>query len=187
MRVGIDLDGCIHNFGKSLQNYLETITHSYDCTDPQVWDFYKDWGMTDIDFKKHCNDGVDAGIVFNGPQFPGAVQAVRRIKAAGHSIHFITDRFFGSDPRNSAAVTEGWLLHHGFPYDSLTFSPDKTVVATDVFVEDKAENYDMLEATGVRCYLINQPWNIEKDNRRRISGMTEFADILTMLDQNAIL
>ncbi len=181
-KVGIDLDGVLYDFHIAFLRYLTTsgndsrynIKKSFN-----DWSFFTKWGMSNGEFAEHCNNGVDAGIIFRGPARKRAGSAIRRIKRAGHEIHIVTDRSWGSSPLNSQHATLDWLAEHQIPYDSITFSPDKTVVPTDFFVEDKLENYDALDKAGTRVYLISRPWNKRDDNRRRISGITEFANIVT--------
>lgn len=184
MRVGIDLDGVCYDFAESFVRYLRHSgnTH-YDIVDgePDKWYFYKDWGMTTEEFLQHCHDGADAGIIFRtGFQRDGASTAIAFMKALGHSIHIITDRSFGSTPSVSEHNTESWLKECGIVYDTLTFSADKTCVQTDVFIEDKLENYDALVGVGVDCYLVNRPWNQNGgDSRKRVESILEFARVVT--------
>jgi 5'(3')-deoxyribonucleotidase len=182
LNVGIDLDGVVFDFARSLGRYLLSIGdhRAYPLLEkePETWDFYNEIDMSLEEFLTACNDGADAGYVFAGPTRPGAVQAVNRIYDAGHRIHIITGRQFGTEPAVSKALTHAWLRQHGFKYNTVSFSADKTIVATDIFVEDKIQNYDALEAAGSRPYLVNRPWNIADDDRRRLHSVTDFADIV---------
>lgn len=182
MRVGIDLDGCLYDFGNSVRKYLDSIGREYGFKggkpEPHCWDFYKYWHMTTAEFVQICNDGVEAGYIFSGDIRPNAVEAVERIAALGHQIIIITDRSFGLSPRSSERATTEWLAQHGIEYDELVFSADKTIVPTDLFVEDKLENYDKLVNAGVDAYLITRDWNVVPggDARQRISDISEYAD-----------
>jgi hypothetical protein len=144
------------------------------------WNFYEDWGLTLEEFLKHCHDGADKGFIFTGPTREGAVEAMNALHDRGHEIHIVTDRSFGSSPDISKLNTLDWLAGHGFKYHTITFSPDKTVVPTEIFIEDKLENYDALNANGTEVYLINRPWNthVLPDNRRRVNTLQEFVDII---------
>lgn len=179
MRVGVDLDGCCYSFGDSVHRYLCSIGlgdlwKSGPNPEP-YWEFFKDWGWTSQQFVEMCNDGVDAGIIFRGPTRDNAPQALREIKQAGHEIIIITDRSFGSTPASSERATLAWLAEHQMPFDEIYFSPDKTISPTDIFVEDKLENYDDLTRAGVECWLINRAWNREDgDNRNRIDSISEY-------------
>lgn len=185
MRIGVDLDGVCFDFPASLRRYLETLGFSGLPTgEVRRWEFYEDWGLTLDEFLGYCNDGVDAGYVFSGPARDRAPQAIRALKNAGHEIHIVTDRSFGKNPIASEDATLHWLYGHDIPFDSLTFSPDKTSVPTDVFIEDKLQNYDALAASGCKPYLVDRPWNRFPYaglacERRRVGSIAEFAWIVT--------
>ena len=179
LRVGVDLDGVWHDFAGSLRYFLQT-SHANkpfgDGTYPEPlrWDFYLDWGLTLEDFLQACHDGVDAGIVFShGDPNEGSREVFESIRAAGHSIHVVTDRPFGTNGASEAA-TRSWLDHHGLAFDSLTFSGDKTIVNTDIFIEDKPENYTALDACGVEVWLVNRAWNESFDAERRLNNINEY-------------
>lgn len=179
LRIGWDLDGVLYNFGDSVRRYLEFTGQGHvwksGPTKEAYWDFYKDWGWTSKQFVDFCNEGADAGFIFTGPARPGAAEAVNAVKSMGHTIHIVTDRGFGSCPSVSHANTTRWLREHGIPFDSLTFSADKTVVKLDMMIEDKLENYDALVASDVYTFLINRAWNqVEGDNRNRIDELSEY-------------
>lgn len=189
LRVGFDLDGVLYNFGDSVRRYLEFTGQGHiwksGPTPKAYWDFYKDWGWTGKQFVEFCNEGADAGFIFTGPARPGAAEAVNAIRDMGHSIHIVTDRSFGSCPSVSHSNTSQWLKEHGIPYDSLTFTADKTIVNVDTMIEDKLENYDALEKAGVRTYLINRAWNenpypsiAASDGRRRIDELAEYVQAI---------
>jgi hypothetical protein len=188
-RIGIDLDGVLYDFAASLRRYLFSIdpegtTAHVHNREPSQWEFWPEWNMSYEDWLEACHNGVDAGFVFQGPARPLAAESVRVIKNAGHEVHIITDRTFGGTPGASAWATREWLNHHRIPFDTLTFSPDKTKVETDKFVEDKLSNYDALVASGSDAYLINRPWNADPPHcgipkRKRINSIAEFAWIVT--------
>lgn len=177
LQVGLDLDGVLGDFGYDVNRYLLSIglPPLYTTDEPDRWTFF-DAHMSVAEFKKHCDDGVDAGIIFRGPPRPHAVETVQKIFDAGHDLIVITDRKFGSDPRNSELATIAWWEEHGFPpFKEIAFSADKTVIPTDVFVEDKRENYDMLIDNGTPCALINRPWNMPYDDGRyRIADIADY-------------
>jgi hypothetical protein len=184
LRVGIDLDGVCYDFAESLRCYLyeNDLSKSYSIIDgePDKWHFYLDWGMTVDDFLKHCHNGADAGWIFgSGEPRDDAPSALEFMKAFDNTIHIITDRSFGSTPEISEKNTKQWLDVWGFEYDTLTFSADKTSVPTDIFIEDKLENYDALVAAGVDCYLVDRPWNQDNSKyRKRVRSIQQFATLV---------
>ena len=188
MRVGFDLDGVLYNFGDSVKRYLEATGRQHiwksGPNKKPYWDFYKDWGWTGEEFVKMCNDGADAGYIFCGPARKGAPEMVRMVKDMGHTIVIITDRQFGSTPAVSHRNTRTWLNEHGIPFDELHFSADKTIVPTDIFIEDKLENYDHLITAGTPCVLVNRPWNETDggDMRVRVDSAREYPAYVNMID-----
>ena len=184
MITGWDVDGVGFNFGDSCHRYLKHIGQGHlwksgENPDP-YWDWYKDWGWTDQDFIDFCNAGADAGFIFSGPVRKGYKEAIEAVARAGHEIVIVTDRSFGAHPGVSQRLTVEWLEQHGIEYDQLVFSRDKTVVHTDVFIDDKIENYDALERAGTNAFLLNRPWNKPKepDFRKRVDSVTTYADYI---------
>lgn len=184
MRIGVDLDGVVYDFADSFRRYLvlSGVSKRYDISEgePDKWHFYRDWGMTDEEFVAYCHLGVDAGIIFGQGEprdcAPGAINFMRK---CGNTIHIITDRSFGNNPWSSAEATKRWLHGYEIEYDTINFSADKTIVPTDIFIEDKLENYDALTKAGVECYIVDRPWNQDPDDdRNRIKSIQEFATIV---------
>jgi FMN phosphatase YigB (HAD superfamily) len=182
MRVGVDLDGVIYDFAMHVRRYL--VDHEgHDAAalaHLESWDFWTVWGWDDERFARACDAAVDAGVLYaTGEPNAGAVEALRRIADAGHTLHVVTARTAGTAASAAFVATQTWLDTYGVPYTSLTMSADKTVVPTDVFIDDSLPNYDALVAAGVRAYLLNQPWNAPfDDGRRRVADVPEFADLI---------
>lgn len=184
MRIGIDLDGVCFDFAASLRHWLVT-KHGADpdsLPEPLVWDFFKDqWQLTSTEFLAHCAEGVDGGVVFrHGDPFPDTVQALNALRQMGHTLHIVTHRTFGN---RSVQNTSEWLTEHGLPYDTLTFSEDKTLLRLDAFIEDNAENYLALDAAGVRSFLIDRPWNHHLESARRVHSWWDFVREIEFMDE----
>lgn len=167
MRVGIDLDGCVYDFTSSLRYYISKTTGrpESEMGPPTTWNFFTDdWGYTLEEYLKFCAEGVDAEVIFKyGPPMPDAVQTLRKLRSKGHTLHIITDRSFG---HRSQENTREWLQNWGVPYDTLTFSKDKTVVPTDAFIDDRPKNIIELRDVGCKAYLY--ALNIRQDQQEFI-------------------
>lgn len=180
MRIGIDLDGVCYDFAASFRHYLHNHQGFPSWWNPQAtrWEFYEDWGFSLDQFLDFFHRGVDAGVIFtHGRPYTNTREAFQRIKTAGHSIHIVTDRSMGK-PGASEAATRAWLDRYDLPFDSLTFSADKTVVRLDMMIDDKLSNYDALKAAGVDARLLTRPWNQQQDNRSRVLDLLHFADVV---------
>lgn len=180
MIIGYDFDGVGYVFGGAVRNHLMSqgivVPPATDefCTN---WDFYQFWGMTREEFEDHCDAGVDAGIIFGpgeGLTRPNFFESIRMAKSLGHKVVGITHRYQGS-PFVAQRNTYRWLEPVLDLFDDVVFSKDKTIVKTDMFVEDNRDNYDRLIEAGVDAYLINRPWNGPyDDHRNRITDVSDY-------------
>lgn len=189
MIVGSDVDGCWDNFGDGVHESLIARGQGHlwksGPTEKPFWDFYRDWSNPDgtawtfEQFKELVDWGVDHGIIFSGHWREGGVEALKRIKELGHRLVLITDRSWGTDPKNSERNTIEAFRKAGIEYDELHFTRDKTSVPVDIMVEDKWENFCALMNAGVETYLITRPWNeAYGDHPNRITCMMDYADIV---------
>lgn len=175
LSIGVDLDGCNVMFQVGVNAYLRMQGYTDLRCDPSNYHFWEDWGWNTEQWEAFWKAGVEAEIIFNNAPFRGAVEAINALYDAGHSIHVITYRGWPDRPGLAERVTENWLNERGYKYNSLTFSKDKTVIKTDVFVEDNLDNYQALTEAGTECYLITRPWNKEAKVERRVRSIGEFS------------
>lgn len=143
--------------------------------DPVTWDLHTHWGIPSNELWSIVGRGVDNGYIFNdAAPYPGVCEGMRDLKDEGHTIHLVTARCAGR-PGEAQAQTSQWLDDYGLPYDSLTFSTDKTVISSDYALDDKIENYTALsEWVTTRAFLMDQPWNRSESVTHRVQSFTEF-------------
>ena len=156
LEIGVDLDGCVYDFVAALRSYLADATGADPASMPDAtrWEFFEDWGLDLGAFLAACDSGVDAGVIFaTGEPLAGSLESMGRLRDAGHRIHIVTDRSFG---HRSEHNTLAWLADHRVPYDSVTFSADKTSVRTDTFIDDRPVNVDALRAVRCEAWLLDQ-------------------------------
>jgi hypothetical protein len=182
VHVGFDMDGVTHEYRVGYWNTLRRMGHPVGATEPPTfdenptWDTHAEYGITDDDDIAIIRIGSDMGTLFgSAPPIKGSRDAMNLLYDAGHRITIITARDNATIPGRDHEVTEGWLRRWGFRYDTLRIDVDKTVIPTDVFIEDRVRNYDALEAAGSRPFLITYPYNDEPDARRRVVDAWHFA------------
>lgn len=181
MIIGWDSDGVLYKFTKAYHSWMNT-NHGMSLdlnVEAQTWDWFLEWGQSVEEFKETMDESVDAGHLFwTGELYePQIAQNIRDLKAAGHENHLVTYRFSGVS-KCAKQATESFYAAQGIEFDSITYSKDKSVIKSDVFLEDNLVNYDALEAAGVTSYLINRPYNLLDDNRRRVNSVQEFTDMI---------
>lgn len=184
--IGIDLDGVCYDFTSSLRHYL--VEHEgYDPVaiaggghdDPDAtWSFFEDnWGLSLDQFLDFCNKGVDAGVVFcKGEPFVDTVESLNALKDAGHYLHVVTSRSFGTKSHHNTA---DWLYEHDIPFDSLIFTPHKHVFSgLDLMVDDYEKNWRGMWEEGVTTYLYTRPWNQHVETGFRVDSWQEFLEVV---------
>lgn len=180
MRIGFDVDGVLYKFTHAYHLWLnQTKGMSLSLDDEaQTWDWFLAWETTE-EFCQNLHESVDAGSMYWVGELcePQIAQNLRDLRAAGHTIHVVTARTFGKIKCPEEA-TRSWFSYNDLVFDTITVSKDKTAVETDLFIEDNLANYDRLDAAGVTSYLVNRPYNLQKDNRRRVNSVDEFTKLI---------
>ena len=158
MKIAIDIDSTLHHywdqfaaaakrrFGVDLP-YDEQVTWSIGRLRPEQ--------VKACIVETHAERNVLAA-----EPYPGAVETLRRWKAAGHFIHITTHRDTGAQE-----ATAAWLERIGAPYDELYCSWDKVSrcreIGIDVLIDDSPVNLQRAIEEGIRAATLLHPWNRE--------------------------
>lgn len=187
LAIGVDLDDVCYSFVLAFIHFLVEYKgyRLEDLPYPQTWDVHEEWGMDIQTWLDLFAEGVDAGVIFlHGGPFDGAVEVLTRLRDQGHSIHIVTHRMVGD---LAVQNTMEWLQREGLPYDTLTFAKDKTIIKTNIFIEDSVANWENLWAEGIEAYLITRPHNKHYDTDFRVGSWLEFEQKVnqkaTMIDE----
>lgn len=181
MRIGVDVDDVLYPWFERAHAACERagITRGRR---PAQWQCWLDYGCTEQEWLYVMERATLDGSLYNGEPYPGAIVALRELEAAGHELHIVTARGFFNHGALIRAHTVDWLREHDVPHHSLTFSKNKTLVRTDVFVDDSCKNVCELEAAGVPTWMVDAPHNQHVTDHRRVSGIREFADTILAME-----
>jgi hypothetical protein len=178
--IGVDLDGVVYDFARALRFYIH-LTTGRPLADMPIpvsrWEFYEDWGYTLAEFLALFNAGVNSGVIFSvGRPFEGVGDGLRTLLADGHRIRIVTDRAANGNPGVAEAATRRYLVEHDLRYTSLTLSPDKTSVDTDVFIDDRDKNLWALRDHGTTIVVRDHAYNRHVDaiTGRRVPDFATF-------------
>jgi len=156
MRIAIDIDSTLHHYWDQLAAAAKRrfgVTLPYDEQDT--------WGISLLRPQQLqacvAETHREASVLAARP-YPGAVEAVRAWREAGHFIqitsHRVTDAY---EP------TARWLDAIGLPYDELHCSFDKvsrcTEIGIEVLIDDSPVNLAAAAAAGIVPATIEHPWN----------------------------
>ena len=116
------------------------------------------------------------------PVIPCARQALSKLKAAGFSLHIVTDRFWYS---RIQADTTDWLKRHRIPFDSVVFArkAEKHDVAERLkvryFIEDQLSNARLL-APLCQVLLLDRPYN-QGEIHDQITRVDDLKDVVARI------
>jgi 5'(3')-deoxyribonucleotidase len=178
MRIGFDCDGILYNWHDSVRKHLGLTEEQ--APNPTEWHFHESWGLTGEQFGQAVIAGIEAGVIFAyGEPMPGSVEAFKRLRDAGHTIHIVTDCGSFGPPGVAQGARIKWLQDHGLHFDTITFGKNKAVVDLDFFLDDKPENVEMMRARGTSAYLLDQGWNQKYDaGFTRVYSLEEYVDLI---------
>lgn len=175
LRVGVDVDDVLFPWYLNAHQLCVAakITNGIN---PTTWSPHEEYGCPMQDWLDVLEEGTLNGALYSGPPYLGAIDALWRLQNAGHSIHLVTARGFFVLGHLIREQTVNWLADYDVPHDTLTFAKDKTIVRTDVFVDDSARNVEALTAAGVQTWMVNQPHNAAAVHNLRVDHVSEFVD-----------
>jgi uncharacterized HAD superfamily protein len=145
MRIGVDADGVLADFDKSMvDGYNRSFDADLEYKQITHWDAFESLtGWTHDEWwdwvvKDHQRVFLDA------PPLPGAVEGMRALKDAGHELAIISAK-----PKWAAGHMIEWLHQHEVPYDEIHITSKKSLVICDVYIDDALHNVvDLLENAG---------------------------------------
>lgn len=184
MRIGVDVDDVLFDwFGRAHAACEQAgITNGQH---PAQWQCWLDYGCTETEWLAVMEQATLDGSLYIGDPLPGAIDALRDLEGAGHTIHIVTARGFSAHGDLIRRHTVDWFREWDIPHHSLTFSKRKTLVQVDAFVDDSCKNVCELEAVGIPTWMVDAPHNQHVTDHRRIAHIREFADIILAMEDVA--
>lgn len=177
MRILIDLDGTIANWGAEWDKHASSYTHlGLPLTVNQKnFDLYA--GLT-AEGRAVVNDIMNfSGFYANLEPFEGSVEAVNTMVAEGHDVRILTAPWITNE--TCASDKYAWVEKHlGSGWGKRTvLSSDKTVVRGDILIDDKPVIEGSMEPEWEHIYF-TQPYNVDLNHHRRINNWSEWRSLL---------
>lgn len=184
MILAIDVDGVTADLHATwIRRYNQ------DYGDILQYDEIGNWRIQDA-VKPECGDKIydyikDPTIYNDVKPIKGALEGVTSLRNMGHRIVFASACLMGT-----ADSKWMWLNKHGFLHSNLDHGTDpdwlaandKTLVRTDILLDDKFENVASFPGIGV---LFTQPWNRNKNWYLRVNSWQGFVNTITNMDKLA--
>jgi hypothetical protein len=177
MRIGVDIDDVIFPWYEYAHELCVQARITNGVT-PMSWSPFLEYGCTIQDWLDVLEVATMDGTLYSGEPYLGAIEALWRLRDAGHEVHLVTARGFFNFGELIREQTVSWLADWDVPHDSLTFTKDKTSVPCDVFIDDSAPNVAALTAAGVRTFMLTRPHNATDPYELRVGHVAEFVDLI---------
>lgn len=181
MRIGVDVDDVLFPWFDKAHAACERAGITNGVT-PSQWSCYLDYGVSLEDWLAVMETATLDGSLYTGEPYPGAVEAMKSLRDAGHTLHIVTARGFFAHGDLIRTATVEWLRDNDVPHDSLTFSKDKTLVHVDAFVDDSWKNVSDLVAAGIPTWMVDAPHNQRDEYHQRVPSVVEFAQAILGMD-----
>ncbi|HEV3000457.1 MAG TPA: hypothetical protein VGW75_06930 [Solirubrobacteraceae bacterium] len=156
MKIAIDIDSTLHHYW---DQFADAAKRRFGVDLP--YDEQVTWHISRLrpEQLRACVAETHAeAAVLEAEPYPGAVEAIRRWKDAGHFIHITSHR--ATDAHDHTAR---WLDRIGVPYDELYCSYDKVTrcaeIGIDVLIDDSPVNLQRAIDEGMIGATILHPWN----------------------------
>lgn len=189
--IALDADGVLLDYNKQFGRiWARHFGEEPVCVEPKAYHATNYWGLQAPSHDHPFWSDFDSDGWTNMPAMPGAVEACRRLVAAGHRLVCVT-----SMPSHRQAHRLGNLQAEGFPIHEVIATGSKTdklanpkkeaieELKPDWFVDDELRKLKGL--SGVNCVLVD-PIHPDSPNENqddtylamRVTSLQEFADSL---------
>ena len=193
MKVSLDIDGVLANFTDrvkviSAELFPGRIPEGYIPTDWYYSDIFSKEDLSAV-FKKI---GETKNFWMDSPTYPENVSALCRfLRKDGNDIYFVTSRA-PADGLTVAAQTRIWLeMSAGIqragsfvsiiPVSNSKYKADvMRAVGIEYSIDDHGPTVEQCnQVEGHQAFLLDRPWNRDKEYGPRLDNLQQFFDIIT--------
>ena len=182
LRLGIDMDGVIANFNAGWMRAHNAL-HGGDLHPGLVerWDILPSLsGFADMDaFWEWARDLGEGHSVFRHlDPFPGAIEALHGLHAAGHDIVIITAK-----PDWSVPDTLAWLADHRVPVREVHIAEEKHRIDADVYVDDAPHILADYRRHRPDAHIVRfvRPWNTHVEGTHAVEDWDQAIELISAI------
>ena len=178
MRLGIDLDGVVANFTKGWMTFYNRdfgtdlkFEDSRNWGDLVVLTHFEDMG----EFWEWSSDLDGHSVFWHLETFPGAIDALNRLKDSGHDLVILTTK-----PTFAIDDTYDWIARQRIPATEVFILDDKWLVDCDVYLDDSPHVLPSLLAHRPErtvCRYV-RPWNHPLPGVIDVNDFDDFREVV---------
>lgn len=176
--IGVDIDDVLYPWFDTAHRLSVEAGITGDLVgSPTSWRPYENYGCTAEQWHEVLTAGAVSGELYYADPIPGSIEALARLREAGHTVHLVTARGLLANGHLIRSHTTHWLENVGAQFDSLTFAAKKSIVRVAVLIDDNVDNlFEFEKNTPGDGILINRPWNAESRWFERTGSLAEWVD-----------
>lgn len=172
MKILVDMDGTIANWGKGWDKFLDTMYFPMDTENiprhANQTSFDLHAGLNDAE-KKIVDDTMNSMSYLDLKPIPGAIDALKEMLSDGHDVRIVTSPWL----TNECCISDKfkWVQKHlGAEWlERVIVTKDKTHIAADYLIDDKPEVKGSATPTWEHV-LFDQPYNQDVIGKSRITS-----------------
>lgn len=181
--IGLDIDGVIYNFVKTLRHHIHQTRGKplAEMPDALTWNFFSEqWNLTKDEYYQIVTTGIKYdGLLKTGDKIEGCKEAIDYMyHVRKDRITLVTARDYGGIEAIARNSTIFWLEQAGIPYHELILTHQKVGFNFDAMFDDSPSNIEQIHAAGENVVAFTQPWNAHLDEVPRVHGWDGVLDYL---------
>lgn len=184
MRILVDMDGVIANWGKTYDQHIDAFFPGLKLTKTAQQRSFDLMEGLDIRGRNAVKRIMDwPGFYRKLEPMPWAVQALQEMLFEGHDVHIVTSPWLTNPTCASDKVA--WIAEHlGASWTKrLIITSDKTIIRGDILIDDKPEITGAMTPTWEHV-IFTQPYNAEiSDLRERLSNWEKWYYVTDRLEE----
>lgn len=190
--VGVDIDGVLAEYPLSFLNFVnKELGTSYTIEQVKAYNIAECLGLPLEQVMELKHKYRETGQKRFIPLCSGAREFLVWLEAQGYAIVLLTSRPFDKYKRILPDTME-WLLINDLPYDALMFDENKNERLLKefgperlaFFVDDVSKYANSIADLGVRCYLINKPYNLNDFNPGNVVRIDSLQELVSLEGNN---
>ena len=181
MRIAIDIDGVVADFGHTIMKYLAVTNPGMTIEDVDDYTFQK-FGMSQKKLHTILRNFQFTREYLTMPAIEGAVEGVNALYDEQNQIFFVTAR---NQYLTVCFDTARWLQKKGFKYNGVFCdTPDKLPLCrdlgTNLLIDDMPATIEQFEKVKRPTIVYDQPWNQKVKESKLVRRCTDWKQIVKL-------
>ena len=184
MKVGIDIDGIILDFERTMRTYAELydllILRKNGVVNPNEFDYLKRYDWIEEERTRFINDYLVYATINSTPLIPLVKEMLKLFKVEGINYTFITSRGLLRKDTKNAVLTV--FEKNDLPTDNIYFGVENKVLkckelGIDIMIEDKPSTCKLLRDQNIKTLYFRDKGNEKLDEDSYLIEVSNIGEI----------